>query len=180
MADNNNGGVVDGNLPNQPAEGVDSSAKPTRSNRLSTDRETLLPRKFVANISNSRANKIYRELKKLNVNDFENAAGVLFRVFVEVSTDLYIDKHASSITMHVNSKLRQKVEAVAKHMEDSGFSDKYKLKGVRTAVNSEHNVLSIHTFNAIVHNPDYSPDALSLKKAWDNIEPYMEALWQHV
>lgn len=177
--DNDNGSEASDSPPNQTAaESGGGDTKSTRSNRLSTDRETLLPRKFVANIQNNRANKIYRELKKLNVNDFENATGVLFRVFVEVSTDIYIEKHVSSIVVHENSKLRQKVEAVARHMEDSGFSDKHKLKGVRTAVNSEHNVLSIHTFNAIVHNPAYSPDALSLKKGWDNIEPYMEALWQ--
>lgn len=179
-APNNGSGKEAGGSPsNQPVAGSGSDSNTsTRSNRLSTDRETLLPRKFVANIQNNRANKIYRELKKLNVNDFENASGVLFRVFVEVSTDIYIDKQALS-TVNKNSKLRHKVEAVAKHMETSGFSDQYKLKGVRNAVSNDHIILSIHTFNAIVHNPDYSPDALSLKKAWDNIEPYMEALWQH-
>lgn len=53
-------------------------------------RNTLIPTNCVFTIKQSRLNKIYHELKSINIDDFENAVAVLFRVFLEGSLDYYL------------------------------------------------------------------------------------------
>ncbi|MBK8279612.1 MAG: hypothetical protein IPK94_05600 [Saprospiraceae bacterium] len=49
-------------------------------------------------LANPKVNAIYHELLKLDVTKFTNAAGVLFRVFVELSVDSYIEEHKLAST----------------------------------------------------------------------------------
>jgi hypothetical protein len=49
-----------------------------------------VPTTCVINIPRPRINDIYRELLKLNVDDFPNACAVSLRVFVELGVDGYL------------------------------------------------------------------------------------------
>ena len=143
------------------------------------DRDTLIPKDCILQITDVRLTKIYKELRRLEVSNYENAVGVLFRVFIELSIDAYIDKYPiQNIT--VDSKLKQKVIDVTLHMEQSGVSKKNELKGIRSAVNNQHDILSMDTFNAYVHNRHLSPIAKNLITSWDNIQSFITKLWQSI
>jgi len=156
-----------------------SKAKPTNQpprTTISKDRKTVIPRKIKINISNSKVNAIYEELKKLDVNKFTNACAVLLRVFVELSLDCYIySKKPVRIT--IDSKLRDKIQEISSLLESSDIIDKHIAKGVRDQVTIPNGVLSMDTLNAYVHNPNYSPIAKNVVIAWDNIQVFMERLW---
>lgn len=164
--------------PTLPSKTSQSKSKPKHT-PLSTDRETVIPKDCILSISEPRINKIYRELKGLNVDLFENAAGVMFRVFIELSLDTFIDHHKLT-TVNKDATLRKKVDEVSLHMEKQGLADKHVCKGIRKAVNNNHDVLAMETFNAYIHNRHLSPIPKDLKITWDNIQIFVEKIWETI
>lgn len=65
-------------------------------------------------------------------------------------------------------------------MEQNGIAKKNELKGIRSAVNNQHDILSMDTFNAYVHNRHLSPIAKNLITSWDNIQIFISKLWQAI
>jgi len=156
-----------------------SKPKNTAKGNIVKDRDTLIPKDCILQITDVRLTKIYKELRRLEVSSYENAVGVLFRVFIELSLDAYLDKYPiQNIT--IDSKLKLKVIEVTLHMEQSGVSKKNELKGIRSAVNNQHDILSMDTFNAYVHNRHLSPIAKNLITSWDNIQSFITKLWQSI
>lgn len=164
--------------PNQATKASTISSK-KKATPLSTDRETVIPKDCIISIIEPRINKIYRELKSLDVNYYENSAGVIFRVFIELSLDAFID-HNKLTTVTENDKLRKKVEEVALYMELHNMANKHICKGIRKAVNNNHDMLSMETFNAYVHNRHLSPISKDLKITWDNIQLFVEKIWENI
>lgn len=153
-----------------------STATKKRMRSISIERETLIPTDFVIRIHESKINKIYSELKNINCNEYNNAAAVLFRVFVELSIDAYISRHRFPIG--IDKELYKKANKIADHFEKENILTKHELKGIRTAVNNPHNLLSFNNFNAYVHNRHFSPVPGDLKIAWDNIQLFIEKIWE--
>jgi hypothetical protein len=122
-------------------------------------------------------NKIYHELKDLDLRDFENSGAIAFRVFIELSMDSYVEKNPT-LGVTNNSKLSHKLKSVASDLENKDILDKHKLKGAYTAATMKDSIFSIDTFNAFVHNKDFHPDAEQLKKNWDNLEIFFVKLWE--
>lgn len=152
-----------------------------RKSSISHDRRWLIPKDCILRISDQRVNKIYSELKKIDCEEFPNAAGVLFRVFIELSMDTYIDahKHEKAFSkVNIDSKLSAKVAAVADYFQQINVFSKHQLKGIRSAVSTTSNILSIDTFNAYVHNRHFTPLSNDLKTGWDNIRFFMEKVWE--
>lgn len=149
---------------------------------LSTDRQTLIPRKCVIQIQEAKINKIYSELKDINVDDFSNAVSVLFRVFLELSIDAFDDKYSFPRKDKKGKliSLRERLKRVAEHMERNGMANKNELKGLRVLTQAKDSLYSVDTFNDYVHNRHFSPVAKDLKTNWDNVQVFMEKLWSNV
>lgn len=153
-----------------------TSSVSKRSNPLSTSRSTTIPRDCILKIKEPKINKIYSELKDLNIDTYINASSVLLRVFIELSVDYYLESQKIP-NINKDSKLRHKVEKVADYLESNSLLDKHKLKGIRVAVNNQNNPLSIDSFNAYVHNRNFSGTADVIKVSWDNFQPFIEKIW---
>ncbi len=150
---------------------------------LSTDRTAIIPQRCVLTIKPPKINKIYTELKYLNVDEFTNAGGVLFRVFLEMSVDVFIDKHGIPKVRKKDGRplsLREKLNNVEKYMQSSGMATKPELKAVRIMAQTRDSIYSVDTFNDYVHNRHFSPDSKELKTIWDNIQVFFEKLWSNV
>ncbi|MDQ0287811.1 hypothetical protein J2Z49_002944 [Desulfofundulus luciae] len=150
-----------------------------RNKPLSTKRKTLIPKSCIIPINNPRINKIYRELKDLDLDNFCNAGAVLFRVFIELSIDAFIEKYKLP-KMDKDTKLHIKVQAVADYLEANGYLDKHQSKGIKTSVSDPNNIMSINTFHSYIHNKNFNPIASDLKLVWDNIEPFIITLWNQI
>lgn len=166
-------------LTASPSSTTSKTNQKKKSRPLSTDRKILIPRECILEIADTKTHKIYFELKHLEVDQFENAASVLFRVFIELSIDAYIDKKKIQGIKKM-TPLKDKVEKVAQHMKGASIASDHELKGILASVSNTHSVLSIDTFNAYVHNRHYSPTAKDLKVAWENIQTFMEKLWENI
>ena len=161
--------------PNIPADSSKKSKK--KSAPLSTDRKTLIPSSCVIVIGHNRINKIYRELKSLDVDEYENAVAVLHRVFIELSIDTYIEsKKLSGVSK--DNKLSKKIDSVTKHLEDNKFLTKHELKSIRMAGSNPNSLFSVNTFNAYVHNATVNPIPKDLKTSWDNLSGFVEKIWE--
>lgn len=155
-----------------PAILVKANSKP-----LSTSRNSIIPKSLIIHINQPRINKIYRELKDLDLRQFCNASAITFRVFIELSIDSFIEAQNIS-TVTKDDKLRKKVEVVANILETNKHLDKQKLKGIRNSIGNNNHILSIDTFNSYVHNKHLNPSETDLKIAWDNIELFIVKLWE--
>jgi len=148
----------------------------SKSKPLSTSRNSIIPKSTIIHINQPRVNKIYRELKDLDLREFCNAGAITFRVFIELSIDSFIE--AQKVTsVNIDDTLRKKVEEVAKYLETNKHLDKHKLKAIRNSVANSNYILSIDTFNSYVHNRHLNPSENDLKMAWDNIELFIVKLW---
>lgn len=165
------------------------SAPPIPS-RISPQRTTLFPRHLKLRIPQTRINRIYAELQKLNAEHYVNSCAVLFRVFVELSVDDYAQRHRVSLKVTTPPKarpktapqprsmtLREKLRTVAAHLEDRKACTRQELQGVRALISNRDHVLSVDTLNAYVHNKHYSPTPTDLKTTYDNIQVFIERLW---
>lgn len=128
-------------------------------------------------ITHSRIAKIFNELKSLDIDTYPNAVAVLFRVFIELSTDCYISKNQIQ-NANVDSKLGQKIEAVAADLETKSVFTKHELRAARQMASSITQNNSVKTFHSYVHNKDVTPSSTDLKSAWDDLWTFIEGIWR--
>jgi hypothetical protein len=96
-------------------------------------------------------------------------------VFIELSCDCYI--RANFIrTVTSDSKLGQKVEAIASDLESKSIMTKNELRTARQMIRSLTKNNSINTFHAYVNNMDFTPLPKDLQTAWDDLWPFIEKL----
>lgn len=157
--------------------------KPKTKIPLPIDRHTLIPRNCIFSIREAKLRKIYIELKNINIDDYTNAVAVLFRVFLELSVNSFVDKYSlpkkNTKTLRALS-LRDKLNNVEQYMKSQGMASKDELKGLRVIAKEKDSLYSVDTFNDYVHNRHFSPVAKDLKTNWDNIQVFITKLWSNI
>ena len=128
---------------------------------------------------------IVAELKGLPVKDFNNCAGVMFRVLLELSVSNYMKKNkikhlklkpkVSASATYIDLSLREKIAEVEAHL--SGKLDKKSLKSFSELKNASH-PMSADSLNQYVHSAVHMPNPDSLKISWDNLQHIFEVLWE--
>lgn len=143
---------------------------------LSTNRKTLIPSSCIIKIKINRVNKIYRELKSISVDDFENAVSVLFRVFIELSIDSFIE--SKKLNCSINDSLGIKIGKVVEYLKANTDITSQELSPVNTSLSNKNSYLSMVTFNQYVHNKHVIPSPKELKISWEGLEPFIVKLWE--
>lgn len=159
-------------------------AKPENEERIEeipSTRKTLIPKDFILKIHDNRPNKIYHELKTLKVEDFENAVSVTLRVFVELTIDAFIESKKGQITgVKKMTPFKDKVQKTIEYLESSNKLTDHQLKGIKVLINEPDGILSIDTFNAYVHNRNYSPKERHLISTWNDIQIFIQKIWENI
>lgn len=150
-----------------------------------TSRDTFLPEDITLSIPNDRINRIYNELKLLSHITQPNTCGVMIRVFLELSVDKYMEafnllKNDALTGARDKRDLKQKTNEVIHHMNQTKRADDAICKGMKTVVNKDNSSFSIDTMNAFVHNGDFNPIPENLMLTWDNVQPFVIALWKAI
>lgn len=154
-------------------------------NKNTDNRGSLVPKNLILHINNPKINKIFEELKHVQVKRCPNASSVLLRVFLELSVDAYLEKYDlvrnNAITACSSGEsLQGKVGKVLNHMTQLGTMSNDLSKGIRSEINDKNSVLSIESLNAYVHNEFFYPKADNLLTGWDNIESFFVQLWESI
>jgi hypothetical protein len=151
----------------------------TKNNiREKKDRKFLIPTDFKLSINCFKVRKIYDELKKAELEQFPYLISVVFRVFVELSMDCYLDKNLP--TFNLRSDLKQKVLAVANHLETKFSVPQNITQGIQCAVKEKNGPLSSEILNAYLHSNTFSPTSHNLLSMWNNIEQFIAKVWENI
>jgi len=113
------------------------------------------------------------------VEDFTNACAVTLRVFVELTVDHHITANGL-MTAHErgNTPLAKRLKLLAKFLHGAGRIDEQLEKAIiKVADGGGMMSASTTTFNQYVHNKFAYPQASELRTAWDELQPFMKALW---
>ena len=153
----------------KPKKSKDAKAKP---------RTNLIPQDCVMNITDERLRRIAGELRKLHIEDFTNSVGVMMRVFIELSGDSYLARNGlSGITE--KAALNKKIAAIATDLQNrSKLSEKQVKPVIKACQKGSLLAPSVTLMHEYVHNPYMFPTASDLRDGWDNLQPYMVALWE--
>lgn len=129
-------------------------------------------------ITNPRIAKIFRELQTLSVDNFQNASAVLFRVFLELSTDHYIETFGIKLAKGQWESLGTKLSIVAGDLKTRGILKPDEVKALHQAAREKNIVgANIATFHAYVHNKSFAPLPTDLRTYWDNLQHFFEKVW---
>lgn len=169
-------------LSDAPPPEPEASPKARRPRRRPVKRRIrLIPKDCILYISKPRVDGLYRELLNLDLEEFPNVAWVNIRVFLELSVNCYIRAHKNSLPSVVpdDASLSHKLQVTAAHMQDCGKMTKDDLKPIKkVAEKGKHYMYaSIPSLNDAAHDEDAVPRIEEMVRSWDEIQPFMEAIW---
>ncbi|MBN1160655.1 MAG: hypothetical protein JXA17_01735 [Dehalococcoidales bacterium] len=167
----------------KPGQGVDPSTvtkKTTQKSKATTktpkQRDRLIPRDCVLNITDQRIRDIERELRRLSLEDFTNAVAVLLRVFLELSMDIIITK--KDLQVSEDASLAYKMTSVTNDLLSHKKLTKQQAQPVRRACQRDSLLCpSITMMHQYIHNPYMFPGPADLRAYWDNLQPFIIAIW---
>ena len=148
-------------------------------------RGKLIPNSIDFIIDEQRIAKVFKELNGMLLNIHPNAIAVLFRVFVELSVDCFIERsgllpNGCLTSSSSRESLKDKIEICIQKLKELGKINNDLAKGMTSELNDENSPLGIKTMNSYIHNYHFSPKADNLRIGWDNIEPFISILWQNM
>jgi len=154
-----------------------------RSFPKSSVRSYLIPKTCILQITETKINNIYRELRDdLILDDSDkavpNAVGVLFRVFLEISIDFFLEKEG--INLKPDTKLAGKITKSTEILETKNIAKNKQLNNIRKVATDKNNLLSIRFFHDYVHSYKSQPTSSDLKLKWDNLQEFFEILWEYI
>jgi hypothetical protein len=158
------------------ASAKQKAQKGSSGSRANSPRDKLIPAKCVLNITDPRLQDIARELRKLSLSDHANAVSVLFRVFIELSADAYMDRE--KLPGSVDDKLTAKLLAVTADLISRQKLTKQQAAPVRLVCNKNSFLApSTGLMNEYVHSKFIFPAPVDLRSYWDSIQPFITAVW---
>ena len=157
--------------------GTGAKPKPASATRTPKKRDRLIPRDCVLGIPSGRLRDIETELsRKLSLENHANAISVLFRVFLELSVDIYNGKNLPAV--REESTLRVKTEAAVTDLVARKKLAKKQAHPVLAACQKDTFLAaSVVMMNQYVHNPFVFPAPDDLRAHWDSFQPFVTALW---
>jgi hypothetical protein len=128
-------------------------------------------------------NNIFRELRDdLLIDDSNkavpNAVGVLFRVFLEISIDYFLENKGYTVTK--DDKIPTKIFKITEYMEKNKIATSKQLVNIRAVATDKNNLLSIENFHSYVHSYKSQPTPCDLKLKWDNLREFFEILYREI
>ncbi|MEE9441500.1 MAG: hypothetical protein V3V99_02385 [candidate division Zixibacteria bacterium] len=165
-----------------------SSSTKKKNTRIIRNQKYLIPPSLNLNITQGRIANIFKELKKLPLDTFENSAAVLLRVFLEMSLNEFAKLNRIRLKVKSTNKdgkeiekdmtLQQKIVCVVDKLVANDESCKNELHAIRAQTGSRNTIFSITNWQAYVHNQHYNPIASELRTIWDNIQPLFQKIWK--
>lgn len=156
------------------------TAAPTSRNKRprarKTPRTTVIPKSAGLNVDPPRINAIYNELRNISTDQYPNAAAVLLRVFLELSTDHYLD--TNKVAYKKEDPLAKRIKLVSQDLKTSGDINDKLFKAVGQFADGPSPMApGVTTFHQYVHNQYVYPKPSELHAAWDGLQPFLEQVW---
>lgn len=156
-------------------------SKKKKKSGTTRDRKTVIPKGTKISTSDQRLRDIFGELYSCDIIRYTNACAVLFRVFIELCVNHYIDENGMQVGKPGDKRpptLTLKMERVADDLEQKGTLKQQQLKAARRiAKGQDFLAASIESFHGFVHNKYFTPTPHDLKVTWNNLELFLQSIW---
>lgn len=164
--------------PKQRASTGTAAASGKRKRRRQyKPRNNLIPKDCDLTVAPQRLRDIEQELRDLELEKMSNAVSVLFRVFMELTANAYIETH-HTLQRSEDKSLGAKLNAVTEHLvQQDKITDQQAVPVRRAAQADSFLGPSIKTMHQWVHNTYMAPEPGDMRKSWDNLQPWFEAIW---
>ena len=173
--------------PIHPINKPSNSSQENKSTKstIPVTRKSVIPSNLAIRIANPKANKIYNELKKIDVKTFVNCAAVTLRVFLELSVDSFLEakgllKEGEISASLAPRSLYQKVNDVSQYLHKNKLADESITMAVKLLTKEKNSVWGVDTMHAYVHSNKLSPIPGDIQTTWDNIQDFMLTLWAQI
>jgi hypothetical protein len=159
-----------------PTDDATPTSKKAKKAKTAKKRNRLIPPSCVLPIPSGRVNDVEIELRKLSLDEHTNAVSVLFRVFIELCVDSYLESH--DLGLREDAALQKKMAAVAADLVKRGkLTEKQRTPVSRACQRDSFLAPSIDLMHQYVHNPHVFPAPGDLRAHWDSLQPFIAATW---
>ena len=132
--------------------------------------KTVIPNSFRLTSSNPRINKIIKELKILEVENYPNSCGALLRLLFELSSKNYISNNNIQIDEDIEKlQFEKAIKTAANHMRENHKLDNQLHSALFAEVDNLRKL-----FNGYVHNPSAYPSPLAIKNIFVAHKKFIE------
>jgi len=172
-------------------DGKGGSAKTKKARGSSFERKCLALKgaAYALDIKEPRLNRLYIEARRLQPERIPNCGAILTRVFLELTTEVYLTEFKIAIPEKYASKgktkwsdfgipLKDKIQSVLNSL-DPGAKEK-DLSNARRALSDDNYLHSVTTLHQYMHdlNTDASPK--EIKQAWERWHPYFSRVFDAI
>lgn len=135
----------------------------------------------------ARVEKMYEEIRKLDVNRFTQTLAVMTRVFFELSVDHYFSVHSLKLKKQVtgrdgvvrshNKGFHDKLnEALTDIIAKQGL-DENEFKSIKKEINDSKSPLSTELMHDFVHDKSMHAKPSDVISAWSRAQVFLEHIW---
>lgn len=166
--------------------------KKTTAKKMPRKSRGIIPSRIKCFLNNQRINDVYEELRKIKVESYPNAVGLVLRSFLEMSLDHYLNKagHLTKLKQKEKEKRVKKglaisrdwhppLSEVIKYIVNDApeiIDNKKVLVTLSKLVSEKDSIVSIDTMNQFVHNQYFAIDEPRLRTLWQQLEPVFEII----
>ena len=141
------------------------------------NRKTVIPNGHTLHtMQEARISCLHKELKKLDAENYPNAAYLLLRTFIQLCADRYLTKKGLSLGR--KSTLKAKIQRVCEELEKEKVLDHCDLETLRRfARDDDEASITTTTLNATAHSRSWVPLSLAeLTGFWDGVYLVLEKM----
>jgi hypothetical protein len=139
----------------------------SREKQDPSKRKYLVPYDVRFSIKDNTLNRVYLEMRNLEIEGHEFSIAYLFRAFLEASAYLYLKKYKPEETQ-TDKKLQRKLIAVSEHLKEQGVREQ-KLRSLNIATSDKNSLISPLMIGSMVHL-SIIPNKRELIGIWDRME----------
>lgn len=186
VAPQRTGSFTSDSLLGKPGPNAPKRVAPRKKGRNKPTR--LIPRTFKCYLDSPRIRDVLEEIQRLDVTEYENAVGILLRIFIELTISHYMDAAGTTgaLIARLDPKgkkdktwsptLRQMLHEVLAKDPIADSIPRMARKALNKAVSDDDHPLSLDGMDQFAHNPYVAPDRKQLFQMWNQFAQLMELM----
>lgn len=177
--------TLDGSMPDTDTQSTRNTTQ-SASSKSSTKKSQLVRATLVSPscrlpITEPRIERVFNELRSLKpLENYPNAGAALLRIFIDLSTLEYAEKlkpDGVKYNGHGQAELKSRIEAALNDVCKRNPGAKEAARSAKNALLQAHGIVRIDDLHLHVHGRYEIPQADKLRQGWEQIEPWMRAIW---